>query len=300
MKIGVVILNYNDYANTRQCVLHLRSLKLINYIVVVDNCSSDDSYEKLSHLKHEIDGWFLLRTEANKGYGYGNNRGIAFLRENTDTDIVCISNPDVEFDDDFVKCIIEDFDNNHDIGLISGIQMTPEGEISPNAFWQRKIFKGEIEFMLRSLTIVRRFVHSQKRKEFIIKALEAKKNIIDVPVLSGCLFFASIDVMYKIGYFDENTFLYYEEDILSEKMHRSGFKVCIDPRVRFLHIGGGSTKNVMDNAKMFEISCNSYLYFADHYMLKSVVERIVFHFVYAIFWIDRKTVYKMRKIMGMD
>ena len=43
MRIGVVVLNYNDYDNTKHCVQHLQSLKSIGFIVVVDNASTDDS-----------------------------------------------------------------------------------------------------------------------------------------------------------------------------------------------------------------------------------------------------------------
>ena len=300
MKIGVVILNYNDFGNTKMCVEHLLKLTTIDSIVVVDNCSTDDSYQKLHELNQKLQGWVLLRTNCNKGYGFGNNYGIHYLRDNTDSEIVCISNPDVIFDDNLVSSIERDFEQDDTWGIISGKQLTPDGEVSPNAFWRKKTFSTEIKYMIRSLSLIRKIAPSRKRHDFIVKSLEGKKEIFEVPVLSGCLFFARLDVMKTIGDFDEGTFLYYEEDILAEKMHREGYAMAIDPKVSFIHFGGGSTKNVLDNASVFSISCRSYKYFAKKYLLDKKYKSIVFNFIFALFWADRSTVYKIRKIMGID
>ena len=213
---------------------------------------------------------------------------------------MCISNPDVEFDDNLVCCVKEDFDCYPNLGIVSGVQMTPEGKVSPNAFWVKKTFKSEMLFMIRSLTLVRRIAPSRKRQEYIRDTITGKKELFEVPVLSGCLFFARLSVMQTIGDFDEETFLYYEEDILAEKMRCHGHLIGIDPRAHFLHIGGGSTRNVLDNAAVFTLSCKSYLYFAKRYLLKSVFQRIAFYFVFGVFWVDRKALYIIRKLLGMD
>ena len=73
-KIGMVILNYNDYETTSNYIDMIKNYKSINYIVVVDNNSTDGSYEKLSKINsNKIK---VIKTDKNKGYAYGNNFGI--------------------------------------------------------------------------------------------------------------------------------------------------------------------------------------------------------------------------------
>ena len=71
MKTGIVILNYNDYETTLKCLQPILDYKNIDYIIVVDNCSTNDSYDQLA--KHRNDRWVLLRSPSNGGYAKGNN-----------------------------------------------------------------------------------------------------------------------------------------------------------------------------------------------------------------------------------
>ena len=77
MKTGIVILNYNDYETTLKCLQPILDYKNIDYIIVVDNCSTNDSYDQLA--KHRNDRWILLRSPSNGGYAKGNNIGINYL-----------------------------------------------------------------------------------------------------------------------------------------------------------------------------------------------------------------------------
>lgn len=48
-------------------------------IIVVDNCSNDNSFEKLSLIKnYKFD---LIKTDKNEGYAYRNNFGIKYAKE---------------------------------------------------------------------------------------------------------------------------------------------------------------------------------------------------------------------------
>ena len=73
-KIGIVILNYKDSDNTKKLCQLISEYNLIDKIVVVDNLSPDDSFERLIGLKSDkIDD---LQSDKNGGYSYGNNYGF--------------------------------------------------------------------------------------------------------------------------------------------------------------------------------------------------------------------------------
>ena len=98
---GIVILNYNDSKTTSEMLDKIKSFKTLNHIVVVDNNSSDDSLKVLEKYKSEkID---IVANKENKGYAYGNNVGIRYLRDTYKCDYVFISNPDIIVSEETIK-----------------------------------------------------------------------------------------------------------------------------------------------------------------------------------------------------
>ena len=52
--ICAVILNYNDAQTTMKLTESWKNSKVIRNIIIVDNCSTDDSWEKLGEFKEEL------------------------------------------------------------------------------------------------------------------------------------------------------------------------------------------------------------------------------------------------------
>ena len=76
-KTGIVILNYNDYETTINMLNSIKDYDSLDHIVVVDNKSTDNSYEVLKpYESKKID---VIQSKSNKGYSYGNNVGIKYL-----------------------------------------------------------------------------------------------------------------------------------------------------------------------------------------------------------------------------
>jgi N-acetylglucosaminyl-diphospho-decaprenol L-rhamnosyltransferase len=120
MSVACVILNYNDASTTIALLKHIQNFKILDYIVVVDNKSTDDSYLQLQSLKNEK--VHLIQTSKNGGYGFGNNVGIKYSVETLNADYVLIANPDVIFENDLVEKLVASFDDNSDVAVVSAIQ----------------------------------------------------------------------------------------------------------------------------------------------------------------------------------
>jgi len=56
-----------------------------------------------------------------------------------------------------------------------------------------------------------------------------------VEALPGSFFVIKMEPFKQIGYFDENTFLYYEEVILAKKLMNAGYKQAVDFESFFIH-----------------------------------------------------------------
>ena len=71
----------------------IQFMNSIDKIVVVDNCSTDNSYVQLKEFENEK--IHVVQSEKNGGYGYGNNIGIDYLKNLVD--YIIVANPDVVF-----------------------------------------------------------------------------------------------------------------------------------------------------------------------------------------------------------
>ena len=69
--IDVLVLNYNDPQSTIFFVKSVENFSIVRKILIVDNCSTDDSYEKISAMSNKK--IIVKKTDKNGGYGYGNN-----------------------------------------------------------------------------------------------------------------------------------------------------------------------------------------------------------------------------------
>ena len=75
MDVSIVIVNYNTCQLLRDCLLSVYNSQ-VNFrfeVIVVDNCSSDDSVEMV---RRDFPQVKLIASEINGGYAYGNNLGL--------------------------------------------------------------------------------------------------------------------------------------------------------------------------------------------------------------------------------
>ena len=119
MKNTMIILNYNDFETTKKYLKMIKDYKSLDCIIVVDNNSSDRSYEKLK--KFENEKIVVLRSDKNGGYGYGNNIGIKFAIKRYNKCNIIISNPDIEVKDDTIKLMAKYLNNNLRVAIVSPV-----------------------------------------------------------------------------------------------------------------------------------------------------------------------------------
>lgn len=88
----------------------IRGYPCLDSIVLVDNCSTDDSWEQLKTLRH-TDKVHVLRTEENGGYGMGNQAGINYAVEFLEADYIIIANPDIHVTSRCIERVKQALDN---------------------------------------------------------------------------------------------------------------------------------------------------------------------------------------------
>lgn len=270
MKNGIVILNYNDSENTSLILKDIKNFKVLDSIIVVDNKSTDDSVKKLK--KFESNKIKIVEADKNKGYAAGNNVGIKYLIENYEVDNIIISNPDIIVREEDIKKLISDLKKKK-VDVIAPIVKEPT---SISHGWKLPTFLSEL---ISNIPYFRRFELSllnYPQKEY-------NKDLTKVDVVKGCFFIIKKEALKEIGYFDENTFLYYEEIILAKKLKEKAYNTYVDNRVTIIHALSQSVDKNVKRIEKFKMLKSSQYYY-EKYINKMNIFKIfilrIFYYLY--------------------
>ena len=106
-EISVILPNYNGRELLNENLPYLfAALDGIDHeVIVVDDCSSDDSVDMLQEHYPQVK---IITSEVNEGFSATCNKGVNFARKN----LLCIVNTDVRFTPDYFSNAIKYFANS--------------------------------------------------------------------------------------------------------------------------------------------------------------------------------------------
>lgn len=198
----IVILNYNTYELTLKLISELNlNLDYKNYsILVVDNCSPNESVRFLKEKQSSL-CYNLIVNKTNAGFAAGNNVGIRYAINHGFKYSWIINNDITLVDKKILRTLVTQAEANVNAACIGPKIMDLQGNLVPPF----------IERPTRwSMTLG--IASSKKRRE---KAVYHSRKVYRV---YGCCMLVNNSWMRKVGFMDERTFLYYEEDILAERL----------------------------------------------------------------------------------
>jgi GT2 family glycosyltransferase len=252
-KVGIVILNWNNYDDTFNCVQSLSTITYNNYqIIVVDNGSDDSS---IDHLQEHFNNITVIKLSHNMGYASGNNVGGNYALHE-DCKYICILNNDTLVGNNFIEPMVMILEDKPYVGVVGPLICNSNGDIDnyPAISKPTLIYK-----MFIYNHIIYNIYH------YIIKHTNKEtQSSKEVYAVCGACFLIRSSLFSSIGLFDEYTFLYEEEYILGEKLKRLGYKVIYEPYSRIIHKGSGST-NMFDRAKLYLEFVKSEKYYISNY-----------------------------------
>ncbi len=219
-KLSIIIVTYNSEKDIYECLDTIYShcdipIKELEVIIVDNNSTDCDTmFNKLKTLWGE--DIILIKNSSNGGYGQGNNVGI----KQCSAPVVLIMNPDVRLVCPIFRKAINLFSKNKNMCILGMKQWLTLEEPSNNSFTCTYRMNGYLSTILSALCTRLDF--------YIAKYMH----------FSGSCFFINKAMFEAVGLFDENVFLYGEEDDIHYRlMHR--FKDCkmkYDKSLRYLHL----------------------------------------------------------------
>ncbi len=264
MKLGVVILNYNTSNSVVNLINKIQNYSDIDYIVIVDNNSAKEDSQLLRKvISNKVE---VIYSKENSGYASGNNIGIRRLIDDKKVDVVVICNPDIFFENEVIKKIKETFKNNLDYAILGSHRVDGKNKHTQRQYWKLPTFKSE----LKELSII----FDNSKTENCYKFSDTIEEVVEVEVVPGCFWAARADILKRVDYLDEHTFLWYEENILAKKIQRIGYKKGVLTKTTIVHDHDLATTNNF-NYQSAKIGATSRWYYISKYSDFAIWKKLV-------------------------
>jgi len=239
-QILVVIVNFGTASLVIDCLTSLctehQALPGL-YVVVTDNASKDDSVERLKNAVSD-QGWQdwvdVMPLSSNGGFSYGNNAAIKrALASDDQPDLILLLNPDTIVRPDAIVHLVDYMDAHPEAAIIGSRLEDPDGTPQRSAF--RCITPGSELLSTARLGLIRLLMPKWE------VAMPARDKPHPADWLAGASMLIRRAVFEKIGYLDEDYFLYFEEVDFCLRARRAGFSCWYVPASRIVHLVGAAT-----------------------------------------------------------
>lgn len=232
-KIACIVLNYKDSKTTEEYVRFAKDLAFYDYIIVVDNCSPDDSYERL--LKIQGENVIICKTSKNGGYGAGNNYGIK-LAKKLGCSAAFVSNPDVAYTRECVQHMIDFLKQHNDYAVVAPVQYNGYSkQRRDDTAWALPTYNS---YVIGSLYILRHFLSTTR---YVLSHNQ------QVDCVTGAFLAVQIDKFLAAGAYDEKIFLYCEESTLGYRLKQKNYKTYLLVDEKYEHYESTSIKKSVPN-----------------------------------------------------
>lgn len=283
-KVAIIVLNWNGWRDTIEC---LESINQTNYtwydIIVVDNCSNDNSIEEIKfYIKGKMNVDFLYLEYSNKGFELleakikdsknknldnkimiiksdknyrfagGNNIALNYAMQFLSPKYILLLNNDTVVDSEFLRELVKVAENDDRIALVG-----PKIYYYDNP--ERINFIGNsINYWLGSWKVLGQ--NEIDRGQF--------DSVIDVDSINGCCVLIRCEVLRYIGLLDKRFPMGYEDVDISLRARKFGYKVQAAGRSKIWHkIGASRSKSKKSNKIHHYIKYMYYTFATKFYLI---------------------------------
>lgn len=239
-KIVIVILNFMNYQDTKECIDSILKQQYADYhVLIVDNGSSNESYSYLKNMYKKNDYVSVIKTRKNYGFAKGNNIGICYAKNKFQAEYIMLLNSDTILQNPlYIKKILENDESG--VGVI-GSRIVLLNNSSMKKIYRYVTFPSTWICYLKILCEYMGFYELQKILEY--KLSEYKGDYI----LPGCMLLLTPSYFQVYDNLDSRTFLYCEEELLYLRCKRVGLKQKLVEELSLFHKIGRSSEVLYHN-----------------------------------------------------
>lgn len=191
--------------------------------IYVDNCSSDGSVQ---FIKENYPQVILIENDTIRGFGENNNRGVT----KASGKYIAITNPDIVVLEKSIDKLFEFSEMNDEFGIVVPQLLNADFSIQ----YSVRVFMTIKILFWRLLTRGKDSTSNKVMNDYLLKNLDTNK-IQSVDWAIGAFYFISLENYKKLKGFDEDYFLYLEDEDLCFRAWRNHLPVIYFPMSRMIH-----------------------------------------------------------------
>jgi len=231
-KVSIVILNFNGEKHLNTYLPSVIKYSPNAHIVIIDNCSTDDSVEYIRSKHPQIQ---LIILDSNYGFAEGYNKGL----KSVESKYYVLLNNDVRVTQNWLDPLITSIEKEN----LAGCQPKILSDINQNYFEHAGACGGFIDKDFFPFCRGRIF-------DTIEKDTKQYEESLDVFWCSGAALAIKSEIFHEMNGFDELFFAHMEEIDLCWRIQNHGHRFKVIPQSTVFHLGGG-TLNYESSSKVY-------------------------------------------------
>ncbi|MBQ6203016.1 MAG: glycosyltransferase [Prevotella sp.] len=236
-RLSIIIVTYKSENDIYDCLTSIRNHSDIATeeleLIIVDNSPESDKMFKTVRQRFG-DDILLIKNTRNGGYGQGNNIGIRMAK----APVTLIMNPDVRLMEPVFLTALKAFEKDSQLSMYGMKQMLSPTEPSTNSFACTNMMNGYLATILTAIS--NRIDHYFARFMYF----------------SGSCFFIRKQMFEEIGLFDDDIFMYGEEDDIHHRMKkRLGCHMTYNPHLHYIHLTKERKPDLEYEKRVFNSVC---------------------------------------------
>ncbi len=223
--VAVIIVSADSGPLLETCIANVLASPLPQCVQLFDNASRDGVAQRIEQ-KHKDDARLHVACSSrNLGFGAAVNRAAKGLT----SDWLLILNPDVLLPPADLERLMSIAASNDDAGLIGAVMVDQDGTVDPAS-------RRRDPLLRRSLAQL-----GFGSGETVDDASPIPASMIEVEAVSGALMLVRRSLLRRIGGFDEQYFLHFEDLDLCRRVRDAGSRVLLAGELRVVHVQGSSS-----------------------------------------------------------
>jgi len=300
-KVSIIILNWNGWKDTIECLESLYQITYPNYeVIVVDNGSEDESIEKIKEYcegKIEVESKFFEYSPENKPI-----KNIEYTREEAEAGSG--KEKEIENVPSNKKLIIIKNEKNYgfaggaNIGMSYALKalntdyilLLNNDTVVDKKFLEElvKVAEGDEKIGFVGCKILYPNGEIQDTgafiKPYIPYGVGVKNKVIntikEVDYISGASLLVKREVIIKVGFMDEEFFpAYFEETDWCIRSKKEGYKIIYNPKAIVIHYLSATAKKLPTDLRYFIWGKNRVRFMLLNFPLSWLVMRIPFEII---------------------
>lgn len=249
MSVSIIIVYYKAKKELFGCLV---SLKKSHPNVTLETIVVDNDEEKTieNDLKKRFPWVLYVKSPRNIGFGAGNNLGAKHAKGK----YLFFLNPDTIVLDSTIDILLNFLEKNKNVGIVAPLLLNSSKKPYP--------LQGSVKLTPLRAIVCLSFLHKIFPNSVIAKNYWMfdwnKRDLREVDVAPGTAFMISQNIFRKLGGFDEQFFLFFEENDICMRLQKLGKKIYINPRAKIVHLWGRSTKQKREVDTIFAKSRHRY------------------------------------------